>query len=59
MRAQALAINQKYLVPASSGYILCCNNLAAVHDRLGDKAQALGYYEKARQVPHIPSQSLQ
>jgi hypothetical protein len=54
--AQALAINQKYLVPASLGYILCCNNLAAVHDKLGDRAHALGYYEKARQVGQAPPQ---
>jgi len=47
-----LAINQKYLVPASSGYILCCNNIAAVHDRLGDTAQSVVYYERARIALH-------
>eukprot|EP00965_Chrysotila_dentata_P238274 6202395-Pleurochrysis_carterae.AAC.1 len=49
LRAQALAINQKYLSPASSGCILCCNNIAAVHDRMGNLPQAALYYERARQ----------
>jgi len=47
---QALAINQKYFVTSSSSYILCCNNIAAVHDRLGDTVQAVTYYEKAQEV---------
>jgi hypothetical protein len=47
-RAQALAINQKYQQPAASGYILCCNNIAAIHDRLGDAATSCLYYQRAR-----------
>ncbi|EOD30889.1 hypothetical protein EMIHUDRAFT_232305 [Emiliania huxleyi CCMP1516] len=37
---QALAINEKYLLPASSGYILCCNNIAAVHERMSNPPAA-------------------
>ncbi|KAL1500343.1 hypothetical protein AB1Y20_013007 [Prymnesium parvum] len=43
-----LSINQKYLTPSSSGTVLCYNNIAAVHDRLGNLAQAEMYYERAR-----------
>ena len=45
---QALSINQKYLTPAASGCVLCYNNIAAVHDRLGNLNQAVSYYERAR-----------
>jgi len=44
---QALAINQKYLTAASSGCVLCYNNIAAVHDRLGNLVLARDYYERS------------
>ena len=46
---QALSINQKYLNPSASGCVLCYNNIAAVHDKLGNLNQAVSYYERARQ----------
>eukprot|EP00966_Prymnesium_polylepis_P241101 5575748-Prymnesium_polylepis.2 len=45
---QALSINQKYLNPSATGCVLCYNNIAAVHDQLGNLTQAVSYYERAR-----------
>ena len=56
---QALAINQKYLTTSASGCILCCNNIAAVHDRLGNLGQATAFYERAKQgltSPRLPKE---
>lgn len=36
---QALAINQSCTKQSSTAYILCCNNIAAVHARLGKPRQ--------------------
>jgi len=54
---QAAAINQKYLLPSARELVLCYNNMGAVHDRLGNLEQAVGYYERARQLlssPDVP-----
>ena len=45
---RALAINQKYLLPSSSGCVLCYNNIAAVYDRKGELGQAAAMYERAQ-----------
>ena len=49
---QALAINQKYLMPSSREMVLCYNNIGAVHDKLGNLEAALSYYERARRMLH-------
>ena len=49
---QALAINQKYLMPSSREMVLCYNNIGAVHDKLGNLDAALSYYERARRMLH-------
>ena len=53
---QALAINLKYLLPAASSCVLCCNNIAAVHERLGNLEKAAGYYARAKE--QLSSRSL-
>jgi tetratricopeptide (TPR) repeat protein len=45
---QALAVNQKYLQPEASGNVLCFQNIAAVHDKLGNMDEAVSYYERAK-----------
>lgn len=54
---QALAVNQKYLESTASGNVLCYNNIAAVHDQLGNLSTAFAYYERARvslSSPRVP-----
>ena len=45
---RAMKINQKYLLPSSSGCVLCYNNIAAVYDRKGELGQAAAMYERAQ-----------
>ena len=46
---QALSVNQRYLPPSKTECVLCYNQLAAVHDKLGNLQQAFEYYERAKQ----------
>ena len=38
----------RYLTASASGCVLCCNHIAAVHDRMGNLPQAARYYERSR-----------
>ena len=44
----------RYLLPASSGYILCCNNIAAVHERMSNPPAAEVYFGKALTALQTP-----
>ena len=44
----SLSINQKYLQPASLDNITCFQQIAAVHDKLGNLREAAQYLERAK-----------
>ena len=44
----SLTINQKYLQPASLDSITCFQQIAAVHDKLGNLKEAASYLERAK-----------